>query len=322
VSRSSPKRHLSRAGLGEYLDNSSPSTLTIPGDPACRLVTDPQRHRIALRTTYDGGPLPTLDLEYVELHVISESETRWYEVGIEYSQHPHESYLFLSDISDLLQQEGCPFDVAVESVVSTFDELLAHSRSLSREKQVGLFGELLFLTSCIQATNVDDAVSAWKGYTRNEHDFVFSSGAFEVKTTTTEARRHRVSSLDQLSPLPGTPLWLISIQLTSATPSTGQTLAEIIDEVRQLTSDHRELERSLARAGWRERDRASYRTPYRLRSVPTAYSIDDSFPALTRAAIARGCPHPELIIDGTYVVDVSGLTRSDPPAPASQFTTR
>jgi Putative PD-(D/E)XK family member, (DUF4420) len=308
--------------LGEYLGNSSPSTLTIPGDPACRLVTDPQRHRIALRTPYDGGPLPTLDLEYVELRVISENETRWYELGVEYSQHPHESYLFLSDISDLLQQESCPFDVAVESVVSTFDELLAHSRSLSREKQVGLFGELLFLISCIRATTVDDAVSAWKGFTGNEHDFVFPSGAFEVKTTTTEARRHRISSLDQLSPLPNTPLWLISVQLTSATPSTGQTLAEMIDEARQLTSDHRELERSLARAGWRERDRATYRTPYRLRSVPVAYRIDDSFPALTRAAVARGCPHPELIIDATYVVDVSGLTHGDPPSPADQFTAR
>lgn len=322
MSGTNPIRHLSRSGLEEYLGHDSPSVLIIPGEPPCRLLVEPDRRRIALRTAYDSRQMPTLDLEYVELQVISDGNTRWYEVGVEYSQHPHESYLFLSDISDLLQQEGCTFDVAVESAIATFEELLAHSRSLSREKQVGLLGELLFLISCIDATTVDEAIPAWKGYARNEHDFVFPAGAFEVKTTTTEARRHRISSLDQLAPLPDTPLWLISIQLTAATPSTGRTLTDVVDEARRLTGDHPDLERSLVRAGWRERDRATYRTHYRLRSTPSAYAVDDNFPALTRAAVGRGCAHPQLIIDGTYIVDVTGLSVNIPPPPADQFTVR
>jgi Putative PD-(D/E)XK family member, (DUF4420) len=319
VNGSNAKRHLSRSALEDYLGHESPSMLAIPGKPACRLVVEPQRRRIALRAAYDGRPLPTLDLEYIELRLISDGPTHWYEVAVTYAQHPHESYLFLSDISDLLQQQGCTFDVAVESAVDTFEQLLAHSLSLSREKEIGLLGELLFLISCIQASDVDAAIHAWKGFAANEHDFVFPSGGFEIKSTTSEARRHRISGLHQLEPLPGSPLWLISIQLTSGTPSTGRTLTEIVDEVRQLTADHPVLNRSLARAGWRERDRATYRTHYRLRSTPKAYLVNDKFPALTRAAITRGCAHPELIIDATYVIDVTSLPGGDPPSPANHF---
>jgi len=315
-----PKRHLSRSALDEYLGHSSPSVLTIPGEPKCRLVVDPEHRRIALRAVYDGRSLLALDLEYIDLQVISENQERWYEVGIEYAQHPHESYLFLSDISDLLQQEGCTFDVAVESAVATFEQILAHSRSLSRQEEIGLFGDLIFLLSCIQTTTVDEAIAAWKGFERNEHDFVFPSGAFEIKTTTSEARRHRISSLEQLSPLPDSPLWLMSIQLTPATPATGRTLSEVVDETRELTSNDPELDGSLARAGWRERDRTTYRTSYRLRSTPAAYRIDADFPALTRSVIARGCAHPESILDATYIVDVTGLAQGDPPSPADLFT--
>ncbi|MBX7452226.1 PD-(D/E)XK motif protein [Mycolicibacterium sp. 3033] len=314
-----PKRHLSRAALDEYFDHSSPSVLTIPGEPICRLVVDPAQRRIALRTTHDGRPAPALDLEHIHLNVVHVDGDRWYELSIEYAGHPHESYLLISDITDLLQQEGVTFEVAVVSAVATFEQMLAHSRSLSREKQIGLFGELLFLIGCIRAISVQEGINSWKGFAPNEHDFVFPTGAFEIKTTTTEARRHRFSGLEQLRPLPDSPLWLISIQLTAATPATGRTLSEIVDEARELTSDDTDLARSLARAGWRERDRDTYRTPYRLRSTPAAYLVDSDFPALTRQAIARGCAHPELFVDASYIIDVTTLSPSEPPSPADQF---
>ena len=314
-----PTRHLSRSALEEYLGHSSPSVLRIPGEPTCRVIVDPERRQISLRTPYDGRALPALDLENVDLRVVSVDGSRWHEMSIGYTDHPHESYLFLSDITDLMQQDNVPFEAAVTCAVATFEEILAHSRSLSREKQIGLFGELLFLLSCIRTISVRDALSAWKGYAPNEHDFVLPAGAFEIKTTTTETRRHRISGLDQLSPVPGSPLWLVSIQLTSATPATGRTLSEVIDEARALTENDPELDRSLARAGWRERDRSTYHTSYRLRSTPAAFAIKGDFPALTRSAVARGCVHPELIIDASYTIDVTGLTPGEPPSPADHF---
>jgi len=320
VTARNPKRHLSRAALDEYLDHSSPSVLTIPGEPTCRLVVDPEQRRIALMTPHDGRPTPALDLEYVQLRILHVDGKHWYELSIEYTLHPHESYLLISDIADLLQQEGLPFETAVVSAVATFEQILAHSRSLSREKQIGLFGELLFLLTCIRATTVTEGIAAWTGFAPNEHDFVLPAGAFEIKTTTTEARRHRISGLEQLRPLPDSPLWLVSIQLTAATPATGRTLSDVVDEARTLTSDDPGLARSLARAGWRDRDRDTYRTPYRLRSIPAAYLVDHSFPALTRQSIARGCSHPDLFIDASYTIDVTTLSSSQPPFPADQFT--
>lgn len=314
-----PKRHLSRAALDEYLDHSSPSVLTIPGEPICRLVVDPEQRRIALRTPYDGRPAPALDLEYVRLDVVHAEGQRWFDLSIEYALHPHESYLLISDIADLLQQEGLSFDAAVLSAVATFEQILAHSHSLSREKQIGLFGELAFLLSCVRTTSVSEGIDAWKGFAPNEHDFVFPQGAFEVKTTTTEARCHRISGLEQLRPLPDSPLWLVSIQLTSATSATGRTLSEIVDEARDVTSNDPALARSLARAGWRERDRDTYRTSYRFRSTPAAYIVNDDFPALTRQALARGCAHPELFVDASYSIDVTTLSSGEPPSPADRF---
>lgn len=319
MSAGRPKRHLSRSSLDDYLGNTAPSVLTIPGEPACRVIVDPERRKISLRTPYDGRVVPALDLENVDLRAVSVDGGRWYELTIDYTEHPYESYLFLSDITDLIQQDNVPFEAAVTSAVATFEQILAHSRSLSREKQIGLFGELMFLLSCIRTTTVREALSAWKGFAPNEHDFVFPAGAFEIKTTTTETRRHRISGLDQLRPLPDSPLWLVSIQLTSATPATGWTLSEVVDEARSLTSNDAELDRSLARAGWRERDRSTYRTSYRLRSTPAAFAITSDFPALTRAAVARGCAHPELIIDASYTIDVTGLTPGEPPSPADRF---
>lgn len=320
MSRPLPKRHLSRSALDEYLGHNSPSVLTIPGEPVCRLVIDPDRRRIALRTAYDGRPMPSLDMEFITLQVIVADQQRWYEIQIEYLQHPRESYLFLSDVSDLLQQEGLKFDTAVEAAVSTFEQILAHSRSLSREKQVGLFGELMFLQHCVQETSVSTAIASWKGCAENEHDFVFPVGSFEIKTTTSESRRHRISGLDQLVPVPGSPLWLLSIQVTAATPDTGRTLSDVVDETRKMAGDNPGLDKSLARAGWRERDRATYRTPYRLRSTPAAYKVDGHFPSVTRASLAHGSARPELIVSASYVIDVTSLIPGEPPAPADLFT--
>lgn len=313
------KRQLSRLALNDYLAQLSPAVVTIPGSPSCRLVTDPQSRSISLRVTADNQTLQPLDLENVELRVISENSTRWFELKLDYGDHAYESYLFLSDVADLIQLENISFVDAVDAAVATFEEILARSRSLSRESQVGLFGELLFFLKCVARIGPQAAIEAWKGYTRNEHDFVLASGAFEIKTTTSETRRHRISSFEQLQPLPRSPLWLVSVQITSGTQATGRTLAQLIDESRRSVGEDADFDRKLAQAGWRERDRTSYRTYYRPRSAPRVYLVDKSFPALTRGAVVKGCTRPELILEGTYTIDVTALEPSSAPAPADEF---
>ncbi|MEU8606432.1 PD-(D/E)XK motif protein [Actinoplanes sp. NPDC048791] len=313
-------RHLPREAVASYLA-ASPSAIVIPGTPHCRIDFDPPRREMALRTPHAGSGEPDLSsFEYVSARVISEQGTRWDQVVVQYGANGHEAYLLLSDIADMIQQYQLPFASAIPSALATFGDLLARSGSLSPERQTGLYGELLLLESCLQAMDNTAAVEAWKGFAPNEHDFVFPGSALEVKTTKTERRRHIIGGLEQLDPAPGTPLWLVSIQITSATSTTGRTLAQLVDDTVAAAGPARPaLEASLEQAGWRERDRASYLSHYKLRSTPAAYLVDSNFPVLNRHAVDQGCARPELIVGATYTIDVTTLQRGNPPEPAAHF---
>jgi hypothetical protein len=317
------KRHLSRSGLDEYLLNTAPATITVPGQPACRVVIDAGRRKMALRTPADGVVPIDAGYEHVAVRLITDTGQRWCEVQVDFFDHPREAYLLLSDIADLMQESGVPFQTAVESALRTFEELLASSRSLGREQEIGLYGELIFLASCLGSMGTAEALDAWKGFAANEHDFVFAGVTFEIKTTSTERRRHRIGSVEQLQPLAGADLWLLSIQLTAASPATGRTLTELVDEIRVTTADLTAVfDRLLVQAGWRERDRSAYMDRWRLRSTPAAFLVNGDFPVLDRAAIEAGCVRPELILDASYTIDLTTLTPGAPPHPADSFVGR
>jgi hypothetical protein len=315
-----PKRHLSRTGLDEYLLNTAPATITVPGQPVCRIVINPSRRTMALSTPADGIVPTDPAYEHVAVRLISDMGHRWCEVRVDYFDHPREAYLLLSDIADLMQESAVPFQTAVVSALRTFQELLASSRSLGREQEIGLYGELLFLASCLGSMDTAEALDAWKGFAANEHDFVFEGVTFEIKTTSTERRRHRIGSVEQLQPLAGAALWLMSIQLTAASAATGRTLTELVDDIRDKAADQSEVfDRLLVQVGWRERDRSTYRDRWRLRSTPAAFLVDAEFPVLDRAAIETGCARPELILDASYTIDLTTLSPGAPPHPADSF---
>jgi hypothetical protein len=304
----------------EYLAMSAPASIVVPGDPLCRIVIDPPRLSMALRTPHRGTRVDLADFENVDARVVSESGMAWSEVTVDYRDHGHEAYLLLSDVADMIQQNHLSFDAAVRSALTTFEDLLTRAGSLTLERQTGLYGELLFLESCLKQLPTDAAVAAWKGFGSHEHDFVFPGVCFEIKTTTTEKRRHRIGGLEQLQANPGTALWLVSVQLTSAGGLSGRTLPELVDDVSSAAGPAApELETALAQAGWRERDRPRYRDPLTLRTVPAAYAIDAGFPVLSRRMIEQVCPRPELIVDASYTIDVTSLANGTPPAPAAHF---
>lgn len=320
MTKTAGNRHLSRTALGQYLERSAPASIVVPGDPTCQIVIDPPSLQMALRTPHTGAELNLADFEHFDARVVSDGGVLWCEVLIDYRGHGHEAYLLLSDIADMIQQSGLSCQAAVKSALRTFEEILAHTRSLSPEKQIGLYGELLFLESCLKYLPPDKATQAWKGFAPHEHDFVFEGACFEIKSTTTEKRLHRIGSLEQLTPIPGATLWLVSVQLTSASSASGRTLTELVDKVREAVGSYRPaLDVSLTQAGWRDRDRDSYQYPYTLRTAPAAYLVDDTFPVLSRAAIRSGCPRPELIVDASYTIDVTTLKKGSPPSPVDSF---
>ncbi|MCE3556525.1 PD-(D/E)XK motif protein [Pseudonocardia sp. RS11V-5] len=313
-------RHLSRAALAEYLATSAAASIVVPGNPICRIIFDPSRLSMSLRTPHDGGRIDLVDFENVDARLVADSGSIWSELTVIYRDHGHEAYLLLSDVADMIQQNHLPFASAVRAALTTFEELLARATGLSRERQIGLYGELLFLEASLQQLPASTAVGAWRGFGRSEHDFVLPDVSFEVKTTTTEKRRHRIGGLEQLVPNPGTALWFVSIQLTSAGGPPGRTLGDLVGDVVSAAGPAAaELESALVLAGWRERDRPRYRDWLTLRTVPASYVVDAGFPALSRRTIDLGCSRPELIVDASYTIDVTSLAKGTPPAPASLF---
>ncbi|GGK94396.1 PD-(D/E)XK motif protein [Mangrovihabitans endophyticus] len=315
-----PGRHLTGSALEEYL-GAKPSVIRVAGEPECRIVFDPPRRSMSLRTPRSADELPELSAyRRVEAAIVIDGGRAWSEVTVDYADRGPEAYLLLTDIADMIQVGRLPIADAVRSALDTFRDLVSTGGGLSAERQTGLFGELLFLRSCMAAGAAGSVVDAWKGFEGNEHDFVFPTGCFEIKTTRTERRRHRIGGLEQLTPLPQTPLWLVSVQVTSASTATGRTLGDLIDVVRAAAGGARgRLDAGLTQAGWRDAERSLYPDPLVTRSIPTAYRVDDGFPVIDRAVVARACVRPELIVDVDYTIDVTSLTPDTPPAPADRF---
>ncbi|MDT4991710.1 MAG: hypothetical protein QOH97_1602 [Actinoplanes sp.] len=320
MSAPTTERHLSREALADYLAG-APAVIAVSGTPRCRIEFDPLRGEMALRTPHTGQEPPELSTyEHVDAQVVTVGGAEWIELLVRYGNSEYEAYLLLSDVADLIQQDNLSFEAAVNSSLATFGDLLTRACSLSAARQTGLYGELLFLESCIPLVGPKAAVEAWKGFAPNEHDFVFPAACFEIKTTRTESRRHTIGGLEQLQPTLGIPLWLVSVQITAATPAVGRGLADLVDDVRAAAAAAvGALDVSLGRAGWRERDRSLYRECRTLRSGPAAYPVDANFPVLNREVIRRGCSQPSLILGATYSIDVTTLEPSRPPSPGDVF---
>jgi hypothetical protein len=320
VNQAPAGRHLSREALTDYLSH-APAVIVVPGAPVCRIEFDPPRREMSLSTPHQGQDGPDLTaFEHVHARVVREDGLPSDRLTVHYGNNGHEAYLLLSDIADMIQQYEVPFAAAVRSALATFGDLLTRAGGLSPERQTGLYGELLFLEACLQQANAAPAVEAWKGFAPSEHDFVFPHACFEIKTTTTEKRQHTIGSLSQLVPSPGTQLWLVSVQLTSATSAGGRSLTALIDSLRAAAGPARTaFEAALQQAGWRERDRPLYRDSYRLRSVPAAHLVDSEFPVLDRHALENGCARPGLIVAASYVIDITAMAPGEPPHPADHF---
>jgi hypothetical protein len=316
-------RHLSRSAVEEYLRTTAPASIVVPGEPTCRIVIDPGTRRMSLRTPLarsDRSPLPSVDaFEHIEVRSISAEGRAWSELVVDHGDRVHESYLLLSDITDMIQQNGLSFAAAVRNALAMFEDLLSRAGRLGIEEQVGLYGELLFLEACVRRGGPSEAMAAWKGADAAEHDFVFGVGAFEVKTTRTERRRHRISSLEQLQPTPEADLWLVSMQLTTGS-SGARTLADLVDDVRTAVGSSRPaLDAALATVGWRDRDRTRYPERWTLRTAPAAYLVGPDFPVLGRIHVDQACPRPDLITEASYTIDITSLSKGAPPAPADRF---
>lgn len=303
-------RHEPAELLQEYMQRNVNGTLIIDGSPAARVKISPGEKRLTLLVEIvgdDPGPdlLTRANLSYGASY---ESGKAWHCLDVILDENLVEVYPVLCTVADRVQLNGEPFAEAVQSVLSGLSDILAGRKGLSREEQIGLFGELVVVLSLARERGAPDAIAAWRGPSSEEHDFGLEHVDLEVKTTMSERRRHWITSLTQLTPTTGRELQLLSLQITSSALGDGASLADLVELVRSLPgAPAGQVEQALSRLGWQEWYGDLYRERWRLRTEPAFFVVDDGFPALTLARVQAVMPNVERLAEVHYRIELDSL---------------
>jgi hypothetical protein len=234
-------------------------------------------------------------------------------MAVRLDNNVEEVYALLCSIVDRVQLSHEDFAGAVEEALDSLTGILAVRRGLTREKQAGLFGELLVFLAVTDQSGADVATGAWRGPLAEEHDFGLAELDVEVKTTLSEQRHHWISSATQLVPTGSRPLYLLSIQLTAAALGAGWSLPVLVGEARVAAgSSVKRLDAVLAMIGYQNRDADLYRARWTFRTTPAFYLVDDEFPAVTRGRLESAVPASHRITDVRYRLDLTGMAEASP----------
>lgn len=304
--------------LAAYMASSVPSEQRIGDTPPCVLGIDPVRRELTLRTPATGSDVDVSPYRIIHADLFEElgEETVWFRLTIDARGIEYEAYSLLWSVADQLQR-GEEMERALRVALESYHDLLARAPRLSEDQEIGLFGELIALGRVVTNLGEDTALAAWLGPQAEEHDFVLPDGDVEVKTTKAERRVHVIHGAGQLTPAPGRPLRLMSIQITRAGASAqGRTLPEAIEALRgRLRNGKTIFDDRLEALGWSDhRARNLYTARFLLRSEPAFYAVDGPFPAITTDGLARILQRPELVRAVDYRIDVTALGPIRPPA--------
>lgn len=193
---------------------------------------------------------------------------------------------------------------ALEQVLARLDAWRRFLRDrrdgLSRSETVGLLGELLVLEQILIAN--PSALATWQAPDDGLHDFESSGHALEVKTGLGPSTSITISALDQLDATGLRRLDLLHVRLVEVPGA--RCLRDILTAIGNLLPDdasRRAFDNALLRRGLMPDDDAARFTPKVQQRSIDAYSITESFPRLSRAAL------PIAITEATYTLEVRAI---------------
>jgi hypothetical protein len=165
---------------------------------------------------------------------------------------------------------------------------------LSKEQQLGLFGELWFLSRWLcPSVGTAKALQMWRGPAGSRNDFEVQGMGIEVKTTGRVDAVHVIHGLDQLLEPPGGALFLYSLSVRDEASGT-DCLPKVVNEMRgRLAEDYQALlqfDAAVYAAGYDDRLASEYgRLVLRVRDEGL-YRVTDGFPRLVPASVLGGLP--------------------------------
>lgn len=193
---------------------------------------------------------------------------------------------------------------------------------LSKEQQLGLFGELWFLNRwLVPALGVSAAITMWRGPAGARNDFEAPGTAIEAKTTGRVDGAHVIHGLDQLLEPPGGQLMLFSLLVRDEASGT-ENLAAQVAEARGLIAEDYALQSQfdtlLYAAGYDDRLTSEYeKLVLRIRGAGL-YKVTEGFPRLVPAALVGGVPVGVGAVEYELRLDAAGawLMAATPSAAA------
>jgi hypothetical protein len=314
-------RHLTATGFAGYVKAAVPVEHPIAGTPRVTLLIDPHRSEIGLRIPSIEAARPIESgLANMAVRNVARSDGRFVEIAIGDPRLFDDAYPVMCAIADRIQLDRLPLAAALAETLHLLGRLLERTTGMTRDVEIGLFGELLLLYGLLSVITPAQAIGGWLGPESEERDFTIADIDVEVKATTGERRAHWISSLTQLTPTPHRPLWLVSYQITAAGAGKGECVTDLVDRIREKVGAdpaRARFEQALDAVGWS--DRFTARTSrFVLRTQPAAFLVDSAFPKLDAALLRTAGANLSAITDVRYRIDVTDLKTCEPPAPIRQ----
>lgn len=225
-------------------------------------------------------------------------------------------YTYACEALELMRTKNLRAVAAFQEAWLRLGELLEQDTILSKEKQLGLIGELTFLEklSSVPTMGWTQALDAWHQSAVAEHDFALELRDIEVKSTSREAREHVIGSLNQLRESLPRELYLVSFQFSSApahvkgSTSLRDKVAGIQKTLAKRAELKNRLEARLSRAGWRPDHTPHYTARFVERAAPLLIKVNESFPRIVPDTLKLMPPDQLTRISSViYTVDVSGM---------------
>jgi hypothetical protein len=304
-------RHAPLALIESYLAQRVNGVLNVDGDPPARILIESQSRVISLRVPFDGDEVDVAAYARLDSRLINDEGVEWQQLSVRLDDNVEDVYPILTGIIDRVQLLHETLHAATRQVLDSLETILSLRSHLSRDQQVGMWGELLVLLSLAFQSGPEVAIGAWRGARGEEHDFDLGKADLELKTTQSERRRHWISSSTQLHPTNERLLHLLSLQITAAGSTGGASLPVLVDAARKSFANSADVfEKRIREAGYRDVDAALYQSRWRLRAEPQFYEVGSDFPAITQVRIDEVIPAPERIVDLRYQIDLTGLAPS------------